>query len=232
MELPKVKLLIISFLVASLIAVLGNNNAENYTLRIVASRDAAGMMVSFAAEMGIALTRLADCCGIAAEVALEAGIFDMAVLCPDAAKILMQHDDSLKIVGGIVKNANVLASKTHDTPLNIGYTVGRSSQRKAAKASYGESNLIPLATAALPFALESGQVDAIVLDILTATESEIMHILRPLPHDVPTSVLVVNAEIIDTQLYKDFISTYNSIIKVTEMEPIWKAMGTSFISIE
>ncbi|MCL2169616.1 MAG: hypothetical protein FWB74_06295, partial [Defluviitaleaceae bacterium] len=61
-------------------------------LRIASSNDAAGTAVALAAgqDRHTTAVALADCCGAQAEIALEAGVFDMAVICPDAALVFLQ----------------------------------------------------------------------------------------------------------------------------------------------
>jgi len=73
-------------------------------------------------------------------------------------------------------------------------------------------NLIPITPTALPYALERGVVDAIVLDVLTALKSDAELVITPLPHDRPTSVLVVSKDVIGTELYNNFLDTYNGIV--------------------
>jgi len=224
----------ISVLVMATIFFLANSGgARDPVLRIAYTTDLAGVVVTAASGVTEDLhgLRLADCCGTQAEIALESGVFDMAVLCPDAAELFLQGDRPFVLVGGIVQNANVLVRVTNNSPVSIGYTFGRASQREAALEHFStDVTFIPMTTLALPFALASGAVDAVVLDVLTATNSDAALIITPLPHERPSSVLVVREDILGTTLYSEFLRAYNETID-KGVENIWSDFGVNFLSL-
>jgi hypothetical protein len=178
-----------------------------------AAQKSGGVEIAGMAGHSVSFLRLADCCGTQAEFALAAGVFDMAVLCPDAAERFLGEGKPFVIAGELTRNANVLVSRTDGNPINIGYTAGRPSQGESAVGVFGEGvNLIPIAPNALAYALERGVVDAIVLDVLTALKSDAELVIAPLPHERPTSVLVVSENVLGTALYNNFLDTFNGIV--------------------
>ena len=249
------------FVLAVIIA--GKGSPASASLRIACANDAAGMIVAYAAEKiggaeikksagpPVSFLRFVDCCGAQAEFALGAGKFDMAVLCPDAAEMFLKNSASFMIAGEIIRNANVLVSKTDVIPLDVGYTAGRSLQGESAVAVLGNGiNLIPMTSAALPYALEKGVVDAIVMDVLTALKSDAGFVITPLPHVRGSSVLVVNKDVVGTEPYNNFLDAYNesvdgmdgealadilenreNINNGKEKAALWQKLGTAFISI-
>jgi len=248
------------------VIVIKRGSSARASLRIACANDAAGMIAALAAEKSggveiageaaqtISFLKLLDCCGAHAEFALEAGEFDMAVLCPDAAEKFLENDRPFVVAGEIIKNANVLVSKKDNIPVNVGCTAGRALQGESAVMFLGGGiNLMPMAPAALPYALEKGAVDAIVLDILAALKLDAGLsglIITPLPQERATSVLVVNKDIIGAPLFNNFLNAYNecvdnmdeealagifenreNISNAGEKAALWKKLGATFINI-
>jgi hypothetical protein len=210
--------------------------------RIAVSDDAAGLLISkvsetsagllrvsdLSSETGVSFLRLADCCGVQAELFLARGEFDMAVLCPDAAKAFVENDPSFEISGGIVKRSNVILHKPGRTLKNIGYTNGKNTQAEAALHDLGgEIVLIPMMRTALPYALERGAADGVVVDILDALKAAAPKAAMPkaaaskaksdfetklLDYEKPTSVLVVKKNLRNSETFKDFINILNRCV--------------------
>lgn len=205
--------------------------------RIAVSDDAAGLLISkvsetsagllrmsdLSGETGVSFLRLADCCGVQAELFLARGEFDMAVLCPDAAKAFVGNEPSFEILGGIVKRSNVILHKPGQTLKNIGYTHGKNTQAEAALHDLGgEIVLIPMARTALPYALERGAADGVVVDILDALKAAMPKAAAPkaksdfetklLDYEKPTSVLVAKKNLRNSEAFRDFINILNRCV--------------------
>ncbi|MCL2234841.1 MAG: ABC transporter substrate-binding protein [Defluviitaleaceae bacterium] len=232
----KVKLaaLGIAAMIVAAIVLLGTYDEENNgLLRIASANDLAGLVINMAAgqtpeTQGL---RLADCCGAGAELALEAGVFDIAVLCPDAAELFLANHRPFVVWGGIVSGTNVLVSESSEAPATVGYTFGRSSQRRVAAANLGyEVDFIPMITLALPNAMAVGAVDAIVMDIFSAVEISVDFNIKPLPHPDPTAVLVVHQDFVGKAAFADFIYNYNQLINGSELSR-WTNEGASFLKL-
>ncbi len=190
---------------------------------IACGEDLAGQIVAYAARTGssrvgsvdmrrLSFLQLSDCCGTQAEFALAGGDFDMAVLCPDAAQKFLSSGVPFKVVGGLVKNANVLVARDAAHPRTVGYMNGRDLQRQAVFANLGrEVQLHPIAAPALPYALECGAVDAVVLDAADAIKLP-QYRNRALPCDAPSAVLVVHEALLGSTDFKDFVGHYNDTV--------------------
>ncbi|MCL2619329.1 MAG: ABC transporter substrate-binding protein [Defluviitaleaceae bacterium] len=228
---------IIAVTVVAIIVFLATRGGDGGdVLRIVSTNDLAGLLVNQAAGAtdDVQGIRLADCCGTQAEMALEAGVFDIAVICPDAAELFLQGGNRPFVLwGSIVENSSVLVSITYNVPSSVGYTFGRSSQHQIAQANLGQDvAFVPMNTLALPYALARGAVDAVVLDVLTATNAveDAGLIIRPLPYNRPSSVLLVHQDVVYTQQFADFIENFNQLIQGEELAK-WKEFYVNFPSL-
>jgi hypothetical protein len=228
--------------------------------RIAISDDAAGLLISevsekyavnVSGEAGASFLRLADCCGVQAEIFLSGGDFDMAVLCPDAAKAFLENDPGVEILGGIVKRSNVLLYKRGGILKNIGYSNGKNTQAEAASRSLGgEIVLIPMTRTALLYALERGAADGVVIDILDALKAGSAFKMKFLEYDKITSVLVVKKNLRNTEAFKNFLGVLNQCARelngakaeaalsgriegesMGEMMEIWRNSRVTYIEI-
>ncbi len=232
--------------------------AEMSGLRIACNDDAAGLLIKYlAGEDSAALEvvdmsyqQLQDCCSSQTELALSAGNFDMAVLCPDSADKLIASGQPYQILGAIVVNSIILVTDQAAVPPTVGYMNARETQKKLVWSNLDSSIVMkPMLPAALPYALERGAVDGIVLDIMGALK--ISGYRTPLPSEYPTSVLVVHKDLIGSPELASFIKIYNravdemnspkilieelaknlAIENGTDEEKVWREMGVQFQTI-
>lgn len=201
--------------------------ARKERLMIACGEDLAGQIVAYAAQTSgagvdavsmkrISFLQLNDCCGTQAEFALAGGDFDMAVLCPDAAQKFLSAGVPFRVLGGLVKNANVLVSRGTGPLLTVGYMNGRELQLKTVAEILGPSTKThPIAAPALPYALECGAVDAVVLDVADAVKLR-RYESRALPCDTPTAVLVVHEDLPHDADFKKFVRHYNDVVRRLE----------------
>ena len=192
-------------------------------LMIACGEDLAGQIVAYVARTGsarvssvgmkqLSFLQLSDCCGTQAEFVLAGGDFDMAVLCPDAAQKFLASGVPFRVFGGLVKNANVLVARDVAHPRTVGYMNGRDLQKQAVFANLGqEVRLHPIAAPALPYALECGAVDAVVLDAADAIRLP-QYRNRALSCDAPSAVLVVHEALIGSTDFKEFVGHYNDTV--------------------
>lgn len=183
--------------------------------------DLAGRLVAHAARTAgaesvsmreISFLQLSDCCGTQAEFALARGQFNMAVLCPDAAEKFLASGVPYRIFGGLIRNGNVLVSHGGKPPRTIGYMNGRNLQKEAVLATLGPmTEFHPITAPALPYALESGAVEAVVLDAGDAIRLS-HYRTTPLPYSAPTSVLLVREDLMGSKELKNFVKYYNKMI--------------------
>jgi len=185
-------------------------------LRIACNDDAAGLLIKYLAGedssalevVNMSYQQLQDCCNSQAELALAAGNFDMAVLCPDEADKLISSGQPYKILGTVVVNAKVLVTQQDAMPRTVGYMNAREIQKKLVWSNLNSSiEMQPMLPAGLPYALERKAVDGIVLDILGALK--IGGHRTALPSDYPTSVLVVHQDLLTSPELASFVKAYN-----------------------
>lgn len=258
----KAALMALALLLATSVFILRPESAEDGALKIAVGDDAAGLIISLAATMSrekvkveagsdISFLKIADCCGSQAEFALAAGKFDLAVLCPDAAEEFLGSDRPFRLLGEIVRNANILVS-IHSGPVqSVGYMNGRVIQTKILADNLNSApELQPIMTAALPYALERETVDAVVLDILTVTRGEAVYHCRALPFEAPASVLVARENVLGSPVFRSFLNTYNDTVdqlngdgladalrdlippeKMKDKLELWRNMKVSYIHI-
>lgn len=246
--------------VTTIYALSQGQKNEQAVLKIACSRDAAGMFVMYVAELcqsevltrsneDISFLQIGDCCGSSAEIALSTGDFNMAVICPNAAEPLLQNGNPYVVAGGIVKNSSILLSNKGVNINTVGYTSGREIQKQAVSQSFPDVQYVPIMTTALPYALERGSVDAVVLDIKNVVLSDSFS-YTPLPFDKPESILIVKKELIGTKEYKAFVAAYNNTVNeynsnmlkemlvdsgeaenTEEYLALWKEMKVQFLNI-
>jgi len=188
-------------------------------LRIACNDDVAGLLIKYLAGedsaalevVNMSYQQLQDCCSGYTELALAAGNFDLAVLCPDGAEKLLAGGQPYQILGAVVVNAKVLVTNQDTVPRTVGYMNAREIQKELVWSNYNSLiEMKPMLPAGLPYALERKAVEGIVLDILSALK--IGGYRTPLPSGYPTSVLVAHRDLGDSPELKSFIEVYNQAV--------------------
>lgn len=229
-------LIIITYL--GLNTVLGPRLEMN-GLRIACNDDAAGLLIKYLAGedsgalevVNMSYQQLQDCCSSQTELALSTGNFDLAVLCPDGADKLIASGQPYQVLGTIVVNGKVLVTNEDIVPQTVGYMNAREIQKKLVWSNLDRSiEMQPMLPAGLPYALERGAVEGIVLDILGALK--ISGYCTPLPSKYPTSVLVVNKDLLDSPELASFIEAYNQAVEEMDSDEILMAELARNLAIE
>lgn len=188
-------------------------------LRIACNDDAAGLLIKYLAGgdsaalkvVNMSYQQLLDCCSSQTELALAAGNFDLAVLCPNGAENLLAAGQPYQILGAVVVNAIILVTNQDAMPQTVGYMNAREIQKELVWSNYNSSiEMKPMLPAGLPYALERNAVEGIVLDILSALK--IGGYRMSLPSEYPTSVLVVHRDLCDSPELISFIEVYNQAV--------------------
>lgn len=122
-----------------------------------------------------------DCCAAVSQWALSSRELDMAIMCPDAARILVEKNADYVLAGPVLLDGDALVRKPaarqqtqagREVIQRVGMSHQRSAQRALIQETLGQDvEIIEMLPAALLYALERNAVDAIVLDRLTAAKS-------------------------------------------------------------
>lgn len=153
---------------------------------------------------------------------MSSEVLDIAIVCKDAAKEIVDRLDGFEIYGSCVENSDLIVTKVK-YPKKIGVTQNKDYQIDLIHLKLGEDiECIPIIGQALPYALENGQVDAIVIDACKGVY--LQGEKSPLStSDYITYVLVVSKKIKSKPEFKKFIENYNIQVKnITKSSKIWQ----------
>lgn len=137
----------------------------------------------------------------------------MAILCSEKAESFIEEDGRFEIVGTVLKNTHVILEKSHNVK-TVGVSQGRNYEIDMAKSIYGESiNTIAMSTRTLPYAIENGDVDAIVIDYMKALNLNWNMVFPSKKEDYDTFSLVVKKDFKKSKEYKEFKGSYNKAVE-------------------
>lgn len=137
---------------------------------------------------------------------------DLAVICKEAAMEYVKADKDFEIAGTVVQNSDFLLLKNTD-PIKFGISQNRKYQKDLVKYSYPDAEIAELLGNALPYALMSNQVDALVIDGIKAIGIEGTLEEPRVSADVDTYVLIVNRKFRSTEDYEIFVKLYNASVE-------------------
>jgi hypothetical protein len=225
--------IIVTAVIILIVAAWLGPREEMSGLRVACNDDAAGLLISYLASqdsralevVNMSYQQLQDCCSSQTELALAAGNFDMALLCPDGADKLIASGQPYEILGEVVVDALVLVTSKDRLPQTVGYMNGREIQKKLVWCNLDSSIAMqPILPAGLPYALERKAVEGVVLDILGALK--IGGYRTALPAEYPTSVLAVHKDLIGSPELASFIEVYNqSVAEMNSTEVLTKELA-------
>lgn len=171
-----------------------------------------------------------DCCTSRAEWALSSEALDAALMCPDAARRLVEKDDRFMIVGPCLANSDVVLVKGSAVPAQVAVTQNRGYQVDVVAARFGPTTTAtPMVTSAIPYAYERGIVGGAVLDVLKARS--LTGTWLPSTNadgtDRVTYVLVVSKTFRASERYSEFIAAFErSIAELNDAATLSKAIGS------
>jgi len=156
-----------------------------------------------------------DCCSGAFQMTLGSERLDIAVMCPEAAKIFLKKDHRYEMIGPCLINSDIVVSRSLAGVRTIGYARGRSYQEKLIKEIYGEDCIAaPMLPGAIPYAYEKGAVDAVVTDAIDALFLKgDKKALSVRDEDVVTYALVVRKSFKKDPRYKEFTRLYQEAVQ-------------------
>ncbi len=133
-------------------------------------------LANIMASIPLDVRSVADCCSAVSQWALASRELDMSIMCPVAAASLVADNEDYVLAGPVVLGGDILVRRLHDVQKKIpAHKVGiahlRVPQRELVNAALPESEVTELLPGALPYALERGVVDGIVVDALLARQN-------------------------------------------------------------
>jgi len=144
---------------------------------------------------------------------LSSEVLDLAMICPDAAKKFIEGDSRFEVLGACVKNSDVFILNKHDIPKKIGVTRNKNYQKQMVIDTFDKTcEIIPMAASALPYALERGDVEGIITDLVKGIEISNGRIIRKANNEYITYVFVVRKEFKKRREFKEFIKKYNEAV--------------------
>ncbi|WZL73268.1 ABC transporter substrate-binding (seleno)protein SaoB [Clostridiaceae bacterium 35-E11] len=144
---------------------------------------------------------------------MSSDILDMAIVCVDAAEEFVKNVEGFEIYSPCVQNSDLFVLQGGN-PKKIGITQNRKYQGKLVKDYFGEDvKIVPMIHQALPYSLEKGQLDGIVIDVTKAIHLKGDKYPTMMGDDYTTYVLIVNQEFKKTKAFKDFIRLYNQSVQ-------------------
>jgi len=188
-------------------------------LRVGVGEGMAGLMmgdVAIAAEEAgfiIDVNLFVDCCGNAAQWAINSGALDVGFFCPGIAGVLTSLNRELEIYGAAVMNSEVMAIRAGiDAPAVAAVPFQRYFLNDLVHENFPSvTEIIQAAPDALLFALSSGRAESAILDVAQAMRAP-EYVFMPLSaEDFVSYTLVVHKDIIDTPQFAGFIEAYNLV---------------------
>lgn len=159
---------------------------------------------------------LYDCCSAASQYALGSGDLDLAIMCPEAARTLVEKDERFEIVGPVLVNADIFVVRPgREEPSAVGISQKREYQRQMVAERFGDRcEAIPMLHAAVPFAFAKHEVDAVVADIVRAFSlAGNFHPGGVNGRDRVTAVLVVKKTVKTDEQYRQFLRKYEDAVR-------------------
>lgn len=157
---------------------------------------------------------LKDCCASTTQWALSSEELDIAVMCPDAAKALIEKDARYQVVSECTANTDVIVFRPGVIPKKIGIAQNRAYQAEIVRSLFAGCEPVNILLAGIPYAYEKQVVDGIVVDVLKSLSLQGEKRSSVAGNiDRLTSVLVVRKAFMQSPRYRQFISLYAQAVE-------------------
>jgi len=158
-----------------------------------------------------------DCCTSTSEWALSTDNLDMSVICPDAARRLLEKDERYVILGPCMINSDILVLHNESSVKRVGITQNRDYQAELIRQCMDNNvEVCPMLSYALPYAYHEEKIDGVVVDVSAALRMEGRKEALRQGRDTVTYVLVVRKDYLQDASFRDFVNHYNQML--TELE--------------
>lgn len=141
-------------------------------------------------------------------------MLDMAIICKEAADAFMENTEGFEVAFECFKNSDIFITKDNN-PKKIGMVKDRSYQKSLIVKEFGEDvEIVTIIGTGLPYALENGQVDGLIIDYMKSVNIDGRKKSTVIDgEDYTTYVLLVNKEFKKTKEFKRFVKDYNNSLK-------------------
>ena len=153
---------------------------------------------------------------------------NVAFYCSHIAKHTAQANENVMIYGPAVMNAEVICYKDDwEDVKTVGVGQGREQEKRLAEENYPQIEAFREVTQkGILYALEDRQVDAVIQDVTKAAQTPHYDSLPLSENDHISYVLVVDKDFVGTELFWDFIDSYNRAAgKLNEPEYLAEKLG-------
>ncbi|MEG2892219.1 MAG: hypothetical protein RR840_02545 [Clostridium sp.] len=130
-------------------------------------------------------------------------------MCSSSAKRFLEENDEFIAVGDVVKNSDVIVGSKN--PRIIGVPQNRMEKHQMLMKIFGEDiDIRTMKTTSLPFALEKGEVDAVLLDALAALPlKKEMVGTKDKVGDYSSYTMIATKSFYESKEFQDFRIMYN-----------------------
>lgn len=160
---------------------------------------------------------LKDCCSATTQWALSSGALDMAVMCPAAAKRLIDKDSRYTIVGPVIKNSDVFVmhQTSYNHPVKVAVSAHREHQKTMVEKRYKEKGCpTTMLHSGIPYAYARGVVDGAVVDIMKSYHLKGIALKANEKNtDFITYVLVCKRTFQNTSVFKTFLGAFDEAVE-------------------
>ena len=190
---------------------------DGAALRVGVGEGISGMLMNDVTDaaggngLDIDLQVFVDCCGSAAQWAMNGGELDVGFYCSSISQTLVSHNSDLEIYGPAVMNSEVIAlADGIDSPTTLAVPLKRSFLTDLIHGTFPSvTEILQASPVTLYNALSRSQADGAVMDIAQAIHASDL-VYAPLSgEDYVSYCLVVRKEIVNTPQFESFIEQYN-----------------------
>lgn len=137
----------------------------------------------------------------------------MAIICKEAAKVYLENVEGFEVISECMMNSDIFVMKT-ENPKIVGMTQERHYQENLIRKRFGEDvEIAPMMVGALPYALENGEVDAVIIDFIKGIHLKGKKEDTVVDGDYTTYVLLSSTKFKKTREFKKFVKTYNESLE-------------------
>ena len=202
--------------IVAIVALIFNfhEREEKGTLRIGAGDDMAGSILKKVISQNefdfeIEPYYLKDCWAPTAQWSLKSNVYDVAIVCTDAADKFIEASDDFVLLGTVTENTDVLIKKDNNIT-KIGLTSNKNYLSDFIKEKYADAEIKYMNPHSFGYAYESGQIDGYVIDIGLINSNLEGEIENVSDSDYGSNVIIANRKILKDKKFEKFLKAYEN----------------------